>query len=1188
MRVYLQLSASLCLMICFCMNMAFAQQQSKLDVALQHIESNVPNWQLTPQDISDIVVSDNYYSKLSKVQRIIFQQRHAGIKIFQAVVNVGISENGNAYSIGHSFTPEAATKVNATSPIISAEAALLAGLDYLEIVHNNEIKLKERISDQAFIFEQTSFTNGDIKVELTYQPLKDKSELRLAWDMTIEQKGADYWGLRIDALDGSFVHKTALTIHCQFHDNAYHRHDASCQQPKRTVEKKTAAPQQTTVTGAEYNVFAFPVESPVHGERSLVTDPANLAASPFGWHDTNGADGAEYTTTRGNNVHAYIDAAAADEPNEADPEPDGGSDLHFDAPYIEDTEPGAYQDAATINLFYAGNMMHDICYAHGFDEAAGNFQANNYGNGGIGGDYMRMEAQDGLGTNNANYSGSSDGNLGRVQMFVWDRNAGGQRYIQVAQPSNIAGNYPAIIADYGPSSIPSPINADVVEVNDGIYDPYVSDGCESGFLNGNELNGKIALVDRGGCYFVEKTLNAQAFGAVALIVCNYEDDAMNMVAADGFDTPSIPTISVGRIDCSTIREYIGNGLQLTLGPPPTEGPNFLDGDFDNGIICHEYAHGVSNRCVGGPSMVCLTYFDEERNQEQMGEGWSDFFSIVNTVQPGDGPEIWRGVGTYVYRQPTTGKGIRSYPYSPDMEVNPLTYGDIGTQSVPHGVGTVWCTMLWDLYWEMVAEYGWSEDLYNGDAGNNMTIRLVIEGMKNLACDPGFVDARDGIMQADMDLYGGANQCLISKVFARRGLGIHAEQGSPDSAADGTENFDPIPTCIPELKITKTATPLISPGGEITYTIKVINHRPMTLTNVVVTDETPSGLTYVNNSASIAPAEVAADMITFDLGDMAYEEEVTITYRVVSNPSNKSTRLVYEDLEDGSDDNWFIENITGFNVWDIDEDDAYSGTYSWNIPNVDVENDQLLFYDPTFTVNADNPVLRFYHRFDTEAGADGGIIEISNDGGIFWSSVPDYMIRNGYTGLIQYTTFVVPNLQTFWGNSDGWMDTYVDLSAYAGQEISIRFRFASDDNTAPANGGWFVDDIEYMDMFSYQGEACVTSEEGDEVCAAAADVGTIVNPVPIDVSIEEIPSVAHVNIFPNPANDLLNINLTSKQYADLAVSVLSTDGREIIQRTVGTHKGNQTISLDVSALSAGFYFVRLTSEEGNIVRKIVIE
>ncbi|MBK7226957.1 MAG: M36 family metallopeptidase [Saprospiraceae bacterium] len=55
------------------------------------------------------------------------------------------------------------------------------------------------------------------------------------------------------------------------------------------------------------NIFPFPIESPGHGVRQVINDPDMAPGSPFGWHDTNGAAGAEFTITRGNNTHAYED-----------------------------------------------------------------------------------------------------------------------------------------------------------------------------------------------------------------------------------------------------------------------------------------------------------------------------------------------------------------------------------------------------------------------------------------------------------------------------------------------------------------------------------------------------------------------------------------------------------------------------------------------------------------------------------------------------------------------------------------------------------------------------------------------------------------------------------------------------------------------------------------------------------------
>jgi len=76
-----------------------------------------------------------------------------------------------------------------------------------------------------------------------------------------------------------------------------------------------------------YNVFPLPLASPLAGNRAIVTDVHNLTASPFGWHDTNGVEGPEFTVTRGNNVNAYEDG------DNFGYQPDGGAGLTFDFPF---------------------------------------------------------------------------------------------------------------------------------------------------------------------------------------------------------------------------------------------------------------------------------------------------------------------------------------------------------------------------------------------------------------------------------------------------------------------------------------------------------------------------------------------------------------------------------------------------------------------------------------------------------------------------------------------------------------------------------------------------------------------------------------------------------------------------------------------------------------------------------------
>ncbi len=171
-----------------------------------------------------------------------------------------------------------------------------------------------------------------------------------------------------------------------------------------------------------YRVFPLPYESPTApgATHTLVSDPDDSTASPFGWHDTNGVIGAELTTTEGNNVHAYTDTNGDNNPDPGS-SPDGGAGLLFDFAFDPSQPPpnGTNPQAAVVNLFYWTNVAHDILYRHGFSEASGNYQANNYGNGGLGDDSLRAEAQDGSGTNGGNFTTPPDGAQPRMQMFRW-------------------------------------------------------------------------------------------------------------------------------------------------------------------------------------------------------------------------------------------------------------------------------------------------------------------------------------------------------------------------------------------------------------------------------------------------------------------------------------------------------------------------------------------------------------------------------------------------------------------------------------------------------------------------------------------------------------------------------------------------------------------------------------------------
>ena len=221
------------------------------------------------------------------------------------------------------------------------------------------------------------------------------------------------------------------------------------------------------------------------------------------------------------------------------------------------------------------------------------------------------------------------------------------------------------------------------------------------------------------------------------------------------------------------------------------GSPLLDGDLDNGIIVHEYTHGISIRQVGGPSNSgCLN------NNQQPGEGYSDWHTLVYTAEVGDQGDDVRGIGTYAIGEPTTGTGIRELPYSTDQTVNNWTYASMAGMSIPHGVGSIWAQGMWEVYWALVDQYGFDPNLYDalGGSGNQRALLYQNEGFKNTACSPTFTDARDGILQAAADNFGGADVCLLWEAFAAYGLGFDAVSGGSNSTTP-TNGFQVPGFCI---------------------------------------------------------------------------------------------------------------------------------------------------------------------------------------------------------------------------------------------------------------------------------------------------------------------------------------------------------------------------------------------------------
>ncbi len=612
-----------------------------LEIADGYVTGSAGLLGLFESDVADRETTDVVYSRVTGATHIYYRQRVNGIPVYNAQLHVNVNRDGRILSVNNAFVPNLVSAYNALQPAVPAATAVQHVADHLKV--GNAVVRTVRV-ERAQPRQDTRLTAENLSAEpvnatLMLLPIR-KGEVRLVWNFQVHTLDTEHvYDFTVDAESGQ----------------VWTRFD--------------------WVSSDRYRVFPAPVESPNHSApaapadgRTTATNPHHGVPSPFRWHDTNGVAGLEYTIMRGNNVHAYEDSDSSNTPPST--EPDCGASLDCTFPLDLAQAASSYTAAAVANLFYWNNVIHDVQYLYGFDEAAGNFQMNTYGRGGLGNDYVQAEAQDGSGTNNANFATPPDGQRPRMQMYLWS------------------------------------------------------------------------------------------------------------------------TTTPGR-----------------------------DGDFDNGIIVHEYGHGISNRLVGGPSNVsCLN------NAQQPGEGLSDWWALVYTARASDSGPLPRGMGTYAIGQPTTGGGIRSLPYTTNTGVNSWTYASVAEKSIPHGVGAVWAQGMWRVYWALVNHHGFSADLYNaaGGAGNQRAMLYVNEGLKNAACRPAFTDVRDGIIQAAVDNYGGVDVCRMWDAFAAFGLGSDAFSGGPGSTTP-TNGFNKPVSCggtpLPALSINDVSV-LEGNGGTTTATFTV--------------------------------------------------------------------------------------------------------------------------------------------------------------------------------------------------------------------------------------------------------------------------------------------------------------------------------------------------------------------------------
>ena len=812
----------------------FANAQHNDDVlAKQLVTKNAAAIGLSKDDLNNYFVSSSYFNQTGNEQLVYLLQGYKGLPVWNQMLVLSFRD-GKLLSKAGGFLPnmDQLTSGRSATPSVSAVNAVRSAFTESNLAVPASITQRYTFDNGKKIdFGTFGMAKENITAELMWVPVMDGANMtavKLAWQVQLFPLiNSDYWNIRVDASNSSIVNKDNLTVYDVMDEpgKQYLAQDNFLLKDPEYFKKKPfvssspldnifsvtdntkdQANSPNLVTTVNYTVIKYPAEAPSFpgGTAVVHTNPWTLAggnAVTLGWQN----DGAlDYTVSRGNNVHAHEDQAANNSnlgvQASSTTTPDPLNFTYAGQPnYTVAPTTAGFQQFAITNLFYWNNICHDATYKYGFTEVSFNFQNNNLGRGGLGGDYVQADAQDGSGTNNANFATPPEGNRPRMQMFLFNPAPGTLTFV-VNSPASIAGPYAAVESAFSPNNLlgnVGPRTANLVYYNDVALTTHEACVAPS---NAAALNGKIALINRGTCNFTAKVLNAQAAGAIGVVMVNNAPGPPIVMGGGPDPTIITPAIMISDVDGATIAAQLSNPfVNVTMSSTPPGTVN-LDGDIDNAVIAHEYFHGVSNRLTGGgTSTACL------QNAEQGGEGWSDYNGLILTTDWSialitDGFNKKRPIGTYVLGQQPTGAGIRLYPYSTNISINPLTYANMGVAPVGtevHNIGEILCATLWDMTWNIIQTDGINPNFFDNTVagGNSVAYKLVIEGLKLQGCSPGYIDVRNGILQADQNLYGGAHYCSIWSAFARRGMGFSASQGSSNSATDQTPAFDlpPAPT-----------------------------------------------------------------------------------------------------------------------------------------------------------------------------------------------------------------------------------------------------------------------------------------------------------------------------------------------------------------------------------------------------------
>jgi len=250
-------------------------------------------------------------------------------------------------------------------------------------------------------------------------------------------------------------------------------------------------------------------------------------------------------------------------------------------------------------------------------------------------------------------------------------------------------------------------------------------------------------------------------------------------------------------------------------------------------------------------------------------------------------------------------------------------------------------------------------------------------------------------------------------------------------------------------------------GAISYHLQVATD--LTFSNIILDEAGLTATNFLPASALQTDTRYYWRVIAENVCNATSENEV-FTFRTQPGPGDcpagTTPHIIYQsDFEQGSE-GW-QDISSGLYHWTMSTVQAHSPATAWLSSVPATTSDQKLV-SPVFSLpTGEDPLsLSFWHRwtFDSASACnDGGVLEISTNNGETWVQVSSsYILTNPYTGTIRSGVVNPIAGRRAWCGVTDWTWTVVDLAAYAGENVTFRFRMGS--GNAGAAEGWYLDDL----------------------------------------------------------------------------------------------------------------------------------